>query len=176
MELKSLIVFLPIVFMFHDFEEIIFFKPWLGRNKAYLKKRFPKLAERMLPHFEKLSTSAFALAVAEEFIMLNLITFASVYWENYYVWFAAFMGFSIHIVGHIIQWIIYGRYIPSIVTSLIVLPYCLYTFAEFLKTGILNVHEFVIWTFIGIILVVLNLLFAHKLALKFENWLGAAKS
>jgi len=39
----SIIVWLfLIVFMLHEFEEIIFLKPWVGKNSAYLSKRFPK--------------------------------------------------------------------------------------------------------------------------------------
>ena len=74
MDLKFLVSIFPIVFMFHDFEEIIFFKTWLTKNKDLLQKKFPAVSKRILPHINKLSTAAFSLAVAEEFILLSIIT------------------------------------------------------------------------------------------------------
>lgn len=41
-EIQILIALLPILFMVHDFEEIIMFEPWLAKNRAELKRRFPK--------------------------------------------------------------------------------------------------------------------------------------
>ncbi|WP_069658691.1 HXXEE domain-containing protein [Arcticibacter eurypsychrophilus] len=161
---------LPIVFMFHDFEEIIFFKPWLRENSVLLKTRFPKLSERILPHLEKLSTAAFSLAVAEEFILLSFITYVSIWAQSYFLWFAAFMAFSIHLIVHLIQWIILRKYIPSIVTSIFSLPYCVYTFDAFISMNVMNSFDLVIWTLIGLVIMVLNLVLAHKLALRFEKW------
>jgi len=153
----------PIVFMFHDFEEIIFFKPWINKNSAYLRERFPRLSNNFLPRFESLSTSGFALAVAEEFVLLSLITYGSIYFDNYYLWLATFMGFFIHLIIHVIQWIILKKYIPTIITSLISLPYCIYTFIRILEINMFQVFEIVLWTFIGLLIIGVNVLFAHKL-------------
>jgi hypothetical protein len=105
MNLNSLIAVFPVVFMFHDFEEIIFFKTWLTKNSDFLKEKFPEISRRILPHLEKLSTAAFSLAVAEEFILISIITFTSIWLKNYFLWFAIFIAFSLHLVAHIIQWI-----------------------------------------------------------------------
>jgi hypothetical protein len=45
-KLETLMWLLPIVFMFHDFEEIIMFKPWMNANYAALEKRLPAPAPR----------------------------------------------------------------------------------------------------------------------------------
>lgn len=172
MELELLIALLPVVFMFHDFEEIIFFKPWLTKNKDLVRHRFPKISKRILPHFEKLSTAAFTLAVAEEFVLLSIITYSSILWENYYFWFAAFMAFSIHLLGHIIQWVIFGKYIPTIITSFLSLPYCIYTLSKFIQANIMDFYEFITWTIIGLIIMILNLALAHKLASSYNNWVN----
>ena len=165
------ICLLPIVFMFHDFEEIIFFKPWINKNSAYLKEHFPRLSKKFLSRFESLSTSGFALAVAEEFLLLSFITYGSVYFNNYYLWISAFMAFFIHLIMHVAQWIILRRYIPMIVTSLISLPYCVYALIEILENNMFQVSEIVLWTFVGLIAMVINVLFAHKLGTKLDRWL-----
>jgi len=170
MEKYSLIIWLlPIVFMIHDFEEIIFFKPWINRNKDYLTKKFPKISKRFLPRMENLSTSAFTLAVAEEFLLLSLITVGSVLFDNYLLWLAAFMGFFVHLLVHLGQWIILKRYIPAIYTTLLALIYCVYALCEIIFNNVFLISEIVLWTIIGFGLVGVNLLFAHKLAEMYDK-------
>jgi hypothetical protein len=165
MEKYSLIIWLlPIVFMIHDFEEIIFFKPWINKNKSYLTEKFPKISKRFLPRMENLSTSAFALAVAEEFVLLSLITVGSVLFDNYLLWLAAFMGFFVHLLVHLVQWIILKRYIPAICTTFLALIYCVYALYKIISDNVFHISEIALWTIIGFGLVGVNLLFAHKLA------------
>ncbi|RYM02943.1 HXXEE domain-containing protein [Sporolactobacillus sp. THM7-7] len=54
-KIHVLIWLFPILFMFHDFEEIIFMKSWLIKNKYYLSQRFPRFTKKMLSHLEHLS-------------------------------------------------------------------------------------------------------------------------
>jgi len=170
MEKYSLIIWLlPIVFMIHDFEEIIFFKPWMSKNKDYLAEKFPKMSKRFLPLMENLSTSAFALAVAEEFLLLSLITVGSVLFDNYFLWLAAFMGFFVHLLVHLGQWIILKRYIPAIWTTFFALIYCVYALYKIISNNIFQISEIVLWTIIGFGLVGVNLLFAHKLAEMYDR-------
>ena len=165
----TIIWLLPIVFMIHDFEEIIFFKSWINKNKDYLTKKYPKIAKRFLPCLGNLSTSAFALAVAEEFVLLSLITLCSVLFDNYLLWLAAFMGFFVHLLIHLVQWIILKRYIPAIGTTFLALIYCIYTFYEIITKHIFQISEIVLWTIIGFGLVGVNIIFAHKLAEMFDK-------
>ncbi len=170
MEKQSIIIWLlPIVFMIHDFEEIIFFKSWISKNKDYLTKKYPKISKRFLLRMENLSTSAFALAVAEEFILLSLITVGSVLFDNYFLWLAAFMGFFIHLFVHLGQRIILKRYIPAVYTTFIALVYCVYALYKIISTNIFQISEIILWTIIGLGLAGANLLFAHKLAEKFNK-------
>ena len=158
-----LISLLPIVFMIHDFEEIIFLKPWMENNQGYIKNRFPGLGPRIARYFSSISLLSFIIAVAEEFIIISLVTYLSVYFNNYYVWLMVFMGFFIHLIIHIIQVIIIGRYIPIVITSVLALGYCIYTFVEIKNVNMFTNTEILICSVSGIILVGVNLLFAHKL-------------
>ena len=176
MQSYSLLVWLlPIVFMVHDFEEIIFFKSWINKNKDYLTAKFQKISKHFLPQMENLSTSAFALAVAEEFVLLSLITVGSVIFDNYLLWLAAFMGFFVHLLLHLGQWFILKRYIPAIFTTFFALIYCIYTLHEIIENNIFQTSEIFLWTIIGFVLVGANLLFAHKLAKKFDGILSHHK-
>jgi hypothetical protein len=166
---STIIWLLPIVFMIHDFEEIIFFKSWINKNKDYLTEKFPKISKRFLPRMGHLSTSAYALAVAEEFLLLSLITVGSVLFDNYFLWLAALMGFFVHLLVHLGQWIILKRYIPGIWTIFLAFVYCVYALYEIISNNVFQISEIVLWTIIGFGLVGVNLLFAHKLAEMYDK-------
>jgi hypothetical protein len=161
---------LPIIFMFHEFEEIIFLKIWLKLDKDYLYKKFPKIGSRIYLQYSKFTTSGFTLAIAEEFIIISFLTYLSLILQNYYIWFTVFMGFSIHIVIHIIQWLLYRKYIPIIITSVLVLPYCIFGFFKFINDGPIKMGLIIIFSIIGIIGVLLNLKLIHYFGIKFSNW------
>ena len=170
MDIKLLIALLPLVFMLHDFEEIIMFKPWLVKNRDELRRRFPRIDRVLSRTHDHLSTSAFAVAVLNEFVIIAFITYACLYVDSYGWWFGAFMAFSLHLVAHIVQWIVYGRYVPVIVTSILALPYCIYTFVEFLKITDMTMVQLLLWTVVGIVLTAASFVPAFFFAARFENW------
>src|SRR4030042_4485016 len=86
MRTETIMWLFPIIFMIHDFEEVIMFKPWVTKNAGFMKKRFPRLAARTLPHMEGLSTSSFAVAVAGMFLIVSTVTLISVELDLYYLW------------------------------------------------------------------------------------------
>jgi len=159
---------LLVVFMIHDFEEIIFFKSWIRKNKD-LDEKLPKVLRRFLPDFNNLSTSAFTLAVAEEFILLSLIILVSVLLNNYVLWLAAFMGFFFHLFIHIGQGIVLKRYVFGLWTSFPALIYCVYVLNEIITNNIFQTSQIILWTVIGLGLMGVNLIFAHKLAEMFDK-------
>ena len=74
-----LMIMLPMVFMLHDFEEIIMKKAWQEKNFDLLNRCFPKAAALMNRHdLFTMSTSAFAFAVCIEFILISAITLVAV--------------------------------------------------------------------------------------------------
>ena len=172
MKIETVMWLLPIVFMIHDFEEIIMIKPWTARNSSEIQRRFPSLASRMLPHLERLSTSSLALAVAEEFVLLSAVTYIAVEYDLYSVWAGVLLAFFIHLIVHIIQFLLYGKYIPVIITSLITSLYC--TFALYF----LNLNNYLVWpdvakwTMLSVVILIVNLVFVHSLAARFEKWLN----
>ncbi len=167
-KMEILITLLPIVFMIHDFEEIIMFKPWLSKNKSEIKERFPKFENFLAKkNYFDLSISGFSIAVLHEFVLTSLVTVLSLFYKSYDWWFGAFSVFSLHLFVHIIQWIIYGKYVPVIVTSILTLPYCIYTFIEVTK---MSQNQMLFWTLIGIVITILSFPSAFYLSFKFERW------
>lgn len=171
MDLQTIILLLPVIFMIHDFEELIFFKKWINDNEFELTRRFPKLSKKLLPHFKNMSTASFCVGVAEEFLLISTISVFAVINERYEFWYGIFIGFFIHILIHIIQWLIYRKYTPSIITSFLVLPYCFYALNEINELKIMQLNEKIIWGIFGLLIVLLNLLLVHKIITKFEEFL-----
>jgi uncharacterized membrane protein YagU involved in acid resistance len=171
-KIETLMWLLPIVFMFHDFEEIIMFKPWLTANLPKLEKRFPKWTSRALADQSKMSTSAFALAVAEEFIILSVLTLLAVELELYPLWAGMLLGFFIHLLVHMGQFAVYRGYVPVILTSLPGGLYCLIALHDLNFYHPLDWGLVAIWTAASLLIIGVNLALALKLAVKFETWLG----
>ncbi len=170
-EINILIALLPIIFMIHDFEEIIMFKPWLVKNRFEIKRRFPRLdAFLTKKRIYDLSTSGFAVAVLHEFLLISTVTFLSLWYENLLWWLAAFSAYFIHLLLHIGQWMIWRKYVPVIFTSIVTFPYCLYTLCVFMKTVQFSIETILLWTLIGLIVALCSLPSAFYFALKFDQW------
>lgn len=159
-DIQFLIWLFPILFMIHDFEEIIFMRAWLGKNKSFLQMRFPRLSKKMLPHFEQLTTSAFALGVAEEFILISIITVVSYLKDWYGLWIGAFIAFALHLVVHCIQVFIVRKYIPVIVTSVICLPVSIYIITQVVK--VMPLYTIIFYSILSFIIMTINLGIIHK--------------
>ena len=170
-KLETIVLLLPIVFMIHEYEEIIMFQNWLGNNRNELKRCFPKFEQFLAHrgHFDY-STATFAVGTAHEFILISAISFFSIWLDAYQWWFAAFAGYSVHLIVHLAQWAIYRKYIPVIITTILTLPYCVYAFVEFAKGSILSPSQMFLWSVVGIILTMLSLLSAFFLMSKFQQW------
>jgi len=174
MKLETLMWLLPVVFMFHDFEEIIMMKPWFAKNSRDLQQRFPLMASRLLPHFESLSTSSFALAVAEEFLLLSVITFLAVEHELYALWTGFLLAFFFHLIVHLIQFALYRKYVPVIMTSLLSIPYCIFALYFLNSHNVLDWSDVIRWAIIAAVVTVSNMVFVHWLAARFEKWLNVS--
>ena len=149
----------PLLFIFHDLEEIIGMRRFLNRNADMLQTRFPFLYKR----FKNFTTEGFALAVMEEFIVFTAIALLAIYFNNslfWNIWFGGFLGLTAHYVIHIIQALVIRRYIPALITSIICLPISVLILHN--SYALIDIN---LWhIFIGIAIVTLNMIPALKIA------------
>ncbi|MGE5628908.1 MAG: HXXEE domain-containing protein [Solirubrobacterales bacterium] len=167
-EIKEILWLFPILFIFHDLEEIILIKWWIRKNKVFLSEKFPKLSKRILPHFDNITTAAFSLGVAEEFIIITMVTVVSYITSWYNLWAGLFFAFFLHLVIHCAQGIIAFKYIPSLVTSIMCLPLCIYISRIIMET--LTVNIIIIYTVSSFIIMIINLAVIHKVMENFSRW------
>lgn len=95
-----LICLFPVVFMLHDFEEIVMQQRWMERNADELSRRFPVLRKQIM-QLRELSTTGFAIAVAEEFIIISGVSVYAVLSQHYFLWMALCLAFGIHLLVHV---------------------------------------------------------------------------
>jgi hypothetical protein len=170
-KLENLLWLLPVFFMLHEFEEIVMMKPWLNRNEAALQRRFPVFSRRLMPRVARLSTSAFAVAVGEEFLLLSVITLVCVEYQLYACWTGLLLGFFLHLLVHFGQFLNLRRYVPVILTSVLAAPYCIYAVMRLNAAGLLNWPQVAAWTVFWLAALAANLALALHLAGRFEAWL-----
>lgn len=163
---------LPVVFMLHDFEEIIFLPGWLRENAADLKNRLPARLGAIIDGQKNLSPAAFSLAVAEEFLILSGVTLLTVERGWYDLWAGLLAAFGLHLVVHIVQWAALGRTLPVIFTSVPALVYCGLALRALGQAGLLTLDKMMIWTAAGALLVAVNLIFALWLGRQLDRRTG----
>ncbi len=150
--------------MIHDFEEIVFAKTWLEKNSDYIKEKVPNIAFKIITRIKELTTASFAFAVAEEFIVLSIVTLCSVEFGWYSLFTATLIGYLLHVIMHFAQGIILKKYIPALITGLISTVYGIYAISYLNTLNLLNWNYIAIATPFIILIIIFNLLLAHFLA------------
>ena len=151
---------LPILFIFHDMEEIIGFGRFFQKNPDIFE-RFP----RVTAPYRNYSTAGMALAVYEEFIPFFGVSLLAYYYPGEVLnalWYGLMVSLTAHFLIHIGQSVYIRKYIPSLITSIICLPVSLVI--------IVKCMDFIEFDFpamlciiVGIIGLIVNLKFAHML-------------
>ena len=168
MKPEILIWVFPIVFMIHEFEEIIFMRWWVKKNKEHILSKYPKLGKQVLGQFDVFSTEAFSLIVAEEFLIVSFIVIFSAFTSNYDLYAGLILAFSIHLLTHLIQSIVLKSYTPAIITTLLTGIFCAYAFVKILNSELLSFNRTLIFTVVLTMIVFLNLKIMYRLVRKIK--------
>ena len=153
-----------LIFALHECEEIFTFRRWMQRNGTDLSRRFP-FSRRFVRHTGNLSTAGFALIAAEEFFLLVGATWIASQWDISVIWVCLFLAFVLHLVVHIVQCLIIGRYIPGIVSTLLAVPFCIFVIIRI--TDIYAIGTIVSYTLVGSFFAGINLVLLHKWVAKY---------
>lgn len=185
--MRAYVWLFPLIFIFHDMEEIVGFGWWLGRNQKMLEEKY----SFVLKTYKNFSTAGFAFAVYEELIICLAICIGA-FWTDSIIlwglWLGGLVGCTLHFVVHIGQSVVVRQYIPSVATSLICLPISVWLISRSVpelleKTAIEMLHISTIasgWsvlgvsvsvekvvlgglTVIGMVIVAVNIRFAQKM-------------
>jgi hypothetical protein len=166
LSLHTVIWLMPIMFMFHDLEEIVTVEAWLLRNRSDLERVLPSRIYKSMEKQFSMETASFAVAVS---FMLLGVSFATV-WAGAVLdlggsmlpFSGALAVFFIHAFMHVGQALVLGRYTPGVVTSmLLVLPYSAYAYYRLLSDGLLTWKLVLLGLPVGFLLAAPLLLLGH---------------
>jgi hypothetical protein len=172
MKIESLMWLLVVVFMFHDFEEIIMMQAWTRKNGQAIRRRFPGALGETITRHGQLSAPAFAMAVAEEFVVLSTAVYFCVAYGLYTLWTAVLIGFFSHLIVHLGQALVFRAYVPAVLTSLLSSGYCLAALIAIWPRLTVAFSELGWISLACLGAIAANLAFAFWLAGKFEAWLA----
>jgi len=131
---------LPVIFMLHDFEEIIMAEVWGIRYRKEINATWPKRQPFGLDYIHSCQTPTFSIGVEVEFLLFSLISLFSVIFQSYFVWYVAFLGVTLHLVFvHMLICIQFKHYVPGVITSVILLVpsiWFLFTAGKILHYGL----------------------------------------
>lgn len=170
LDLQTLIWLFPILFIFHDFEEIIMMEKWLNTHSNVIYKKLPrKMADRIIKQFS-MSTAQFAVAVLIIFLFVSSSTIMAIQYlnerpmGNMYMFTIVLLVFFLHAFTHIGQSIWFHSITPGALTSIIIIiPYSLVLFHTLLANKITT------WNMIFICLPFVILIIPVAL---FAHWVG----
>lgn len=157
--MNELVWIFPILFIFHDMEEIIGFGLWLTNNRAFLDNKYPKISNTYKPY----STEGMAVAVMEELVLCLVICFISRFTGFYGLWLGGFVAYTVHLIIHIGQSIVIRKYIPAYITSLICIPVSVWVIVRSITLLSYSISGVIVYSLIGIVVIAANLKIAHKI-------------
>lgn len=157
----------PLLFIFHDFEEIIFIKYWIQKNENYLQAIVPSRFIPVINHMKKISTAAFAFGAAEEYILILIICIVSFLTNWYYLWLGCFIAFILHTFVHIFQSLFIKKYVPALATSLICTPISIVILINIWNQ--FSILKVFLYSLLSCVIMIGNITFIHWLIGKLEN-------
>jgi hypothetical protein len=164
MDTHTLIWLFPVAFMFHDFEEIIFWEVWLQKHGDEVKHRVPAFLAKPVSTIVEKSTAQTALSVCLIFSLTVLASFLAAEYGKYGFFLLTVGGFFLHGFMHLGQAIILRKYVPALITSaLIVIPYGLILYGRLIKEGIVAMPGLLAYFLFAVILILPLILIMHRL-------------
>ena len=152
---------LPILFILHDFEEMIFMPLWKKRHRHKLvtfKKSF----------FGSVTlSSAFAVGVLEEFVILLFISGLCQMTHNTVLYFAFVIAYTSHFMIHYIMCLQFRGYVPGVVTVTLELPIVLMIIFHYWPSDI-SLLSVIVYLFIAMALAYTNLKVMHQIMPKIQ--------
>ncbi|MDF7683121.1 HXXEE domain-containing protein [Lactobacillus sp. ESL0679] len=164
MDFRIYVALFPTVFMFHELEEILFFKGY----KELINNKVPKMFKgNYLNKYLNLSSRTFILTIFEEFIILVLITGITLLKISYLKFYVALMlAYNYHILGHVIQAIVVQSYVPGLIFGIASSIISVY----WISMMPVNNWSFVLWcSVIILVLIFLNIQICFKVGKNFFN-------
>ena len=168
MEIYKLSFITIVLFMIHEFEEIIFIKKFIEKNKV-VKDMKNELFVKKKESYP--STETTSLMIAQEFIILSTLLFIASEFRMYEIVLSLFIVYIVHLVPHIYDALRYRKFSPGSRTSFIIFPLGILIIWNVILNKEINFVIFILCVIIIGFLMILNLMFLHKISKKIDKYL-----
>ena len=168
MEIYKLSFIAIVLFMIHEFEEIIFMKKFIEKNKVvkYMKNELFLKKKANYP-----STETISLMIAEEFIILSTLLFIASKFSMYEIVLSLFIVYIVHLLPHIYDALRYRKFSSGSRTSFIIFPLGILIIWNIILNKKIHLVILILCVIIIGFLMILNLLFLHKISKKINKYL-----
>ena len=155
---------LPILFILHDFEEMIIMPLWKIRHHQ-------KLATFRKPFFGSVTQgSAFAVGVLEEFVILLFISGFCQLTHNNLLYLSFVIAYTAHFIIHYIMCLQFRGYVPGVVTVTLELPIVLIIISHYWPYDV-SWLSVVVYLLLAMIIAFTNLKNMHLIMPKIQTHL-----
>ena len=168
MEIYKLSFITIVLFMIHEFEEIIFVKKFIEKNKV-VKDMKNELFVKKKESYP--STETTSLMIAEEFIILSTLLSIASEFRMYEIVLSLFIVYIAHLVPHMYDALRYRKFSPGSRTSFIIFPLGILIIWNVILNKEINLVILILCVIIIGFLMILNLLFLHKISKKIDKYL-----
>lgn len=152
---------LPILFILHDFEEMIFMPLWKKRHHH-------KLVTFKTQFFGSVTlSSAFAVGVLEEFVILLFISGLCQMTHNTVLYFSFVIAYTSHFMIHYIMCLQFRGYVPGVVTVTLELPIVLMVIFHYWPSEV-SLLSVTAYLFVAMALSYTNLKVMHQMMPKIQ--------
>lgn len=163
---------LPIIFMLHDFEEIIMAEVWGKRYKKEINVTWPQRQPFGLNYMHNYQTPTFSIGVEVLFLTFSIISLLSVIFQNYFIWYGAFLGFTLHLIfSHMLFCILFKHYVPGVITSVIFLLPSAWFLYEAQNILHYSIGTILFACFLGFAFTIILMFVLHKSMGSWSKWL-----
>ena len=168
MEIYKLSFMAIVLFMIHEFEEIIFIKKFIEKNKIvkHMKNELFLKKKENYP-----STETISLMIAEEFIISSILLFIASEFNIYEIVLSLFIVYIVHLIPHMYDAVKYRNFSPGSRTSFVIFPLGILIIWNIVLNTEINLFILILCVVIGFLLIS-NLLFLHRTSRKINKYLS----
>lgn len=139
MDSPTLVFLVMILFLIHEFEEMVMIDPWVRRQQKYGTALTRK--HYFVQRFKEGPPTAPVMIIGIEFIILAAVSTLTLITGWYIIMVGFLVPYIAHLVGHIFEWFQYRSYTPSLITSVITLLQCITVgYLLYLSSGAELIH------------------------------------
>ena len=160
------------LFMLHEFDEIIWIRPWIEKHQhdpRYQREIF------IAGHAHYPSTEAIAFIIAEEYLLASLGLLLAIGYQLPELALAFVLGHTLHLLGHIAEVLRFRRWVPGGLTVVLTFPPLLALLAHYLTAQRISWPLLFLLTPLVLAALLLNLALLHRCAPAIHRWLHRVK-